>query len=187
MASKDNVLLIFIRGLPGSGKTYIADRLRSEIDDYDLVALDPDSIDYDSKEYAEHTAGLTKEGVDIALHPYRFLRGQAYEGIVAGKTIMWNQPFTNLEIFNKMVARLQNHAREHGVSLKILVVEVEIDPAVAKERIEHRRQIGGHGPSENTFARFVREYHSFADNYDTISVRGNDVDGAVASIMSKVK
>lgn len=182
---KDHPIIILVRGLPGSGKTHIAFALREALGEHDVVMLDPDATDYESKEYAEHVAAQTAEGVDPKLHAYRFLRGQAYQGIAEHKIIMWNQPFTNLEIFNKMVANFKIQAEEHNVQLPILVVEVEINPEVAKQRVEARKAAGGHGPSDNTFTRFVNDYETFAPHgYTTVSVNGeDDVNSSVQAII----
>lgn len=167
-------VVIIVRGLPGSGKSYLAKELQKSIET-PVVMLDPDATDYDSPEYKEHVRQQEAEGVDPKLHAYRFLRAQAYAGIAARKVVVWNQPFTNLEIFNKMTARLHDQAKEHNTHLQILVVEVEIDPDTAKERIKARKQAGGHGPSDETFARFTRDYKSFAkDGYTTVTADGAD-------------
>ena len=181
--------LIIVRGLPGSGKTYLAAELIKALGEDQVVMLDPDAIDFDSPEYAQHVQALTTEGVDPKLHAYRFLRAQAYQAIEARQIIIWNQPFTNLEIFNKMIARLRDHAVEHGTELPLLIVEVEIDPVVAKERVEQRKQQGGHGPSDDTFARRVDDYTSFAPHgYTTVSVRGDDdVTASVAKVVQALQ
>lgn len=168
-------IMVLVRGLPGSGKTYIATELRKKLGDDQVVMLDPDATDYDSKAYAEHVKAQNAEGVDPKLHAYRFLRAQAYQGIADHKIVIWNQPFTNLEIFNKMVANFNIQAEENKTTLSILVVEVEIDPAVAKKRVDKRKQAGGHGPSDDTFARFISDYTTFAPHgYTTLTVRGED-------------
>lgn len=171
--------LILVRGLPGSGKSYLATALQEAIEQLTgegtVVMLDPDATDYESREYAEHTKALSAEGVDPKLHAYRFLRAKAHKGIASRKVIIWNQPFTNLEIFNKMVANLQAHADEHNTELPILVVEVEVDHAIAKKRVTKRQQEGGHGPSDTTFNRFINDYTSFAGHgYNTVTIRGED-------------
>lgn len=178
-------IAIFIRGLPGSGKSYLAEALAAAIGNEKAVNLDPDATDYSSEEYAEHAKAMTAEGVDAQLHPYRFLRAKAYDAIEANKIIIWNQPFTNLEIFNKMVARLQDRAAECHTRLPMLVVEVEVDSATAKDRVKARKSRGGHGPSDNTFQQRVNDYSSFEDEgYEVVKVNGqDDVEKSVAVIM----
>jgi predicted kinase len=167
-------LLVLIRGLPGSGKSYLAQALGRQLGD-NIVMLDPDATDYSSPSYQAHSAELTEQGVDAALHPYRFLRAQAYRGIEQGQVIIWNQPFTNLEIFHKMLDGLKNYAAEHHTDLNVLVVEVQADPAIAKDRVNERKAAGGHGPSDATFQRFTSDYVSFADQgYPTVTVYGHD-------------
>jgi predicted ABC-type ATPase len=176
--------LLIIRGLPGSGKTYLAAELQKSFSSVSPLMLDPDATDHQSAGYAAYTKNLTAEGVDAALHPYRFLRAQAYRGIEESKLIIWNQPFTNLGMFDKMIAGLQNYAEEHGEHLQLLVVEVEIDPAIARQRVIQRKLAGGHGPSDDTFASRVADYGSFASHgYPTLAVQGEaDVSQSVAMV-----
>lgn len=181
--------VILMRGLPGSGKSYIASALRAALGSKGLVVLDPDATDYQSPAYKAHTEQLTAEGVDQKLHAYRFLRAQAYAGIETGKIVLWNQPFSNLEIFQKMIDRLQAHAAEHDRRLSILIVEVEVDPAIAKERVQKRKLAGGHGPSESTFLRFTKDYASFAHlGFATVRVDGGgDVQRSVDTILDALQ
>jgi hypothetical protein len=93
---------------------------------------------------------------------------------VDGKIIIWNQPFTLLGGFQRTIAHLQAQAKEQGIALPILVVEVNADPQVAKKRVMSRKQQGGHGPSEATFDRFITEYVSFAsEGHPTVIVQGD--------------
>jgi len=181
--------LIVVRGMPGSGKSYLASELQKTLGSDKVVMLDPDATDYESEAYKEHVKAQIAEGVDPKLHAYRFLRAQAYDGIAARKVVIWNQPFTNLEIFNKMVDRLRTHASEHHTHLPILVVEVEIDPEVAKERVLERKRQGGHGPSDNTLAQRINDYKSFADEgYETVTVHGeDDVSSSVSSVVQALQ
>ncbi len=182
-------ILIFIRGMPGSGKSYLAAVLQKSLRELvgvdEVVMLDPDATDYESQEYAEHVKLATAEGVDAKLHAYRFLRAKAYHGIADHKVIIWNQPFTNLEIFHKMIANLQAQAVEHNTSLSILIVEVEIDPTVAKRRVAERKEAGGHGPSDKTLAQRIGDHKSYADEgFETVTVHGeDDIAVSVASVL----
>ena len=183
--NSDKAILVLMRGLPGSGKSYLAAALRDALGNDKVVMLDPDATDYEGEEYKKHVQKLTEEGVDSKLHAYRFLRSKAYAGIADRKIIIWNQPFSNLEIFKKMVKRMEDCAEENKVSLSILIVEVEIEPDIAKSRVEKRKKGGGHGPSDNTFQRFINDYTSFAHlGFATVSVQG---EAGVAQSVSTVE
>lgn len=186
-------LLVLIRGLPGSGKSYLSAALQDIFADIigreNIIALDPDSIDFLSTEYQDHATQLTQEGVDEKLYPYRFLRGKAYQGIAERKIIIWNQAFTNLEIFNKMNENMRLQAEASGVELKTLVVEVSVDPELAKQRIIERAKLGGHGVPEEIFERFIKDYHSYADDgYTTVATRGNDpIEVSTTSVIKTIQ
>lgn len=170
----EHPILVLIRGIPGSGKSYFAKALREAIGIDRSIMLDPDATNYDSDEYKAHVDQQNAEGVDPKLHPYRFLRAQAYDAITEHKIVLWNQPFTNLEIMQKVTDRLQEHAGENNTTLPILVIEVDIDPAIAKERVAQRKKEGGHGPTDETFARFTNEYATSATvGYKVITVDGS--------------
>lgn len=181
-------LLILIRGLPGSGKTYIAERLAEEFEKTTIVSLDPDTINYDSEDFKQHVIEQNTEGVDPILHDYRFLRAKAYDAIVAHKVLIWNQPFTNLEILQKITTRLSEHAEEHDTKLSIIIVEVDINPAIAKERVANRKAQGGHGPDDERFERFINEYETSASlGYKIIAVNGADaVEESIEKILSNI-
>jgi len=178
-------VLLIVRGMPGSGKTYLAAELQKAIGPDGLVMLDPDTIDFAGPGYAAHTQEQSAKGVDPAKHPYWFLKNQAMEAVVAHKIILWNQPFTNLDMFRKLTSSLQAYALEHGTELSVLVVEVAIDPVLAKERVLQRMREGGHGPSEATLDRRIADYKSFIDEgYDVITVQGDtDVQSSVSTVM----
>jgi len=182
-------ILLIIRGLPGSGKTYLAAALRETLGMNKVVMLDPDAIDYTSKTYAEHARALTAEGIDEIFHPYRFLRSKAQRAITSQKIVIWNQPFTLPDGLERTLKNLDGFATEHGITLPILLVEVEIDLLVAKARIVRRKQHGGHGPSDGRFTRFVSEYTSFAGKgYPTITVNGDsDVSTSVSLVVKALQ
>ena len=178
-----------VRGLPGSGKSYLATALQAAIGKANVVLLDPDATDQTSQEYADFSSALTAEGVDEKFHPYRFLRSKAHAGITAHKIVIWNQAFTNLDGFQKTVKNLQTYAADHDTRLPLLVVEVEVGADLAKARVAKRAEQGGHDVAKEAFARFIDEYRSFAhEGYDTVIVNGEaDVSGSVASIVTALQ
>jgi predicted kinase len=177
--------LILVRGLPGSGKSYLAEALAAKLGSDHAVVIDPDATDYTSQAYRDMSASLTTEGVDEKFHPYRFIRAQAYAGITSGKVVIWTQAFTNLEMFTKTVVNLQTYASEHGTTLPLLVVEVEADVDIAKARAAQREAETGRGVSAEAFARFINDYSSFAgQEYDPVVVRGDsDVNTSVSTVL----
>jgi thymidylate kinase len=177
--------LIMVRGIPGSGKSYVVAKLQESIGKDNVVILDPDATDHSSKEYTELSSTLTAEGVDAKLHPYRFLRTNAYKAVDAHKIIIWNQAFIDLDGFGKTVNNLSAYALDHGTKLPTLVVEVEINSDIAKQRVAKRAAEGGHDVPEEAFDRFIDRYESFATKgYTTVTVNGeDDVATSVSSIL----
>lgn len=184
-----NPTLIMIRGVPGGGKSYIAAKLQESLGKERVVILDPDAINQTSSEYRDFSQVLTREDVNIKLHPYRFLRSKAYGGITAHKIIIWNQGFIDLDGFNKTVNNLQAYATDHNTRLPTLIVEVEIEEDVAKQRVAQRAAQGGHDVPEEAFGRFISNYASFADEgYTTVTVNGQDeVSVSVSTIINALK
>lgn len=175
--------LVMVRGLPGSGKSYLTDAVQKRIGK-DVVVLDPDAIDKSTKAYQDFVDEKTREGLDPKINPFRWLRKQAAEAVASGKIAIWNQPFTDRGIFDRLVIFLQSQAEEHGAKLPVLLVEVEIDHDEAKDRITKRKVAGGHGPSDNTFARRIDEYTSYADGYTAVRVHGKaDIEESVDAVL----
>ena len=76
MQQPTNPILIIVRGIPGSGKSYVAAALCHALGEDRVVLLDPDTTDYTSEVYQRHIAAQLAEGVDPTLHAYRYLRAQ---------------------------------------------------------------------------------------------------------------
>lgn len=188
LSTLNHPIVVLVRGLPGSGKSYLANKVAQALETDRVVELDPDATDYESREYKEHVNSQKAQGVDESLHAYRFLRAKAYKGIEENKIVIWNQPFTNKVIFQKMVGRFYDHAHKHNKKMEILVVQVEIDPSMAKQRLNVRKKNGGHGPSDNTFNRFTNDYHIFKDaGYNSITVNGdNSVTKSVQQVIKSI-
>lgn len=185
--SSKTATVLFVRGIPGSGKTTIAEYIK-EASLSGAVVLDPDLIDYNGEDYQNHTKEQAKQGVDPKLFAYRYLRAQAYDAITDGKLVIWNQPFSNLEIFNKITARLTEHARSVKKKVNFLIVEVEVDPQLAYQRVQKRKSEGGHGPSQDRFDQFVDDYQTFAEEgYEVEVVDGNSSNQAADQILAKLK
>jgi predicted ABC-type ATPase len=147
-------ILIIIRGLPGSGKSYLAHSLAETIGNENVELLDPDMIDINAEDYKKLVARLTQDGVEEKFFPNRYLKAQSHSAIDLRKVIIWNQAFTLFDGFERTVANLVEHAASSGLKLPVIVVEVKPDPEVAKARVRTRALSGGHDVSLS-YALFV--------------------------------
>lgn len=182
-------VLILIRGLPGSGKTYLAEALRSSIGSEAVTMLDPDKIDTTSDTYLRLCESLRAEGIEEKFFPNRFLKTIGRDAITNHKIIIWNQPFTDWSGFERSVDSLRSFAASNHIKLPIMLVEVTVSLETAKLRVDDRKLQGGHGPSEGRFSRFVSDYVSFAGKgYQTVKVNGeDDVKVSVETILTELR
>ena len=178
--------LIIVRGVPGGGKSYLAEALRASIGEDDIIILDPDRIDKAGATFTELSAQLSAEGVDEKFHPYRFLRQTGYDALSAGKSVIWTQAFNDFNGFEITIKRMQEFAEAHNIPLRVLVVEVEIDGTVARDRIKQRAAGGGHDVPNENLSQFISGYESFVGRgYETVVVNGADTtDESIATIKS---
>lgn len=175
--------LIIIRGIPGSGKTSIAKALAETLGNVEHI--DPDDVDVASEVYRDFSRSLTAQGVDEKFHTYRYLNAKARQGIDAGNTIIWNQAFIDFKGLLITIERLKEYADEQGVPLPVLVVDVVIDAAVARQRTETRAAQDGRIIDDDVMARFIRDYVPFDQpGYPSLTVQGTDpVATSVATIV----
>ena len=178
-------VLVIVRGIPGSGKSYLTSRLAEAIGRDSVVVLDPDTIDKSSVEYKQFTAQLIDEGVDEKFHPFRFLRQRGFDAIINNQVIIWNQAFIDLKGFQITVDRMTEFAESQEVDLPLLVIEVEIDAKVAKARIADRQSNGGHDVPHDKFEEFVNSYESFSKHgFTTVTIDGvSDIDESVQKLL----
>jgi len=180
-------LLIFVRGLPGSGKSYLSEALIDQVGASRTLLLDPDAIDTENAGYKLLANELIEQDLNPAILPFRWLRQSACKGVSNGKIVIWNQPFTIKGVFDRLIQFIKDTSTYDG-DLRVLVVEIEIDPIEAKQRIDKRMEEGGHGPDDETFAKRVFEYESFSDSYDTVRINGSEeINASVQKILKKIK
>ncbi len=168
-------MLVIVRGLPGSGKSTIVNAAVKSLGSAPII-LDPDTADYSSEDYQELAAKLESEGVESKFFPHRFLRGQAEQGIDSNSTIIWTQAFTLLGGLQRTIQHLVEYAQSQSKNLKIMLVEVSVDPAVAQERVRERVSSGGYDVSEDRFKKFIAEYRSFAEDLGLEALELNSVE-----------
>ena len=182
-----HAILIFVRGIPGSGKSHLIEQFAKRVGKERTLILDPDTINTADADYLAFSDSLTKAGLDKALHPFRWLRHLAVVSAKKKPVIIWGQPFTNRGIFDRLVLYIQDNAAKEGVRVDVLLVELDTPKDVAYKRITSRISRGGHGPSEATFANRVKDYASFSDGYTTMQLSGtNSADTNAADIVNQL-
>jgi len=82
--------LIIIRGLPGSGKTFLSKALVETLGNNNVKEVNPDDIFDASEEYQDFVEQLQREEPDLGskFFPFRFLRKQALEAIQIDKIVI---------------------------------------------------------------------------------------------------
>lgn len=151
-------VLVFIRGLPGSGKSTLANLLSRALRSQNIV-LDPDEVDQQATVFRGFSQLLLKAGVPKELHVYRFLRQSALENLEGGNTVIWNQPFTDVEVFRALVRGANNL----GQRPRLILLELDIDPDFAYSRVRARADSGGHHVPRARFSKYCRDYTSYRD------------------------
>lgn len=165
--------LIIIRGIPGSGKTSIARGLTEALGNVEHI--DPDDVDVASEVYRDFSRSLSAQGIDEKFHMYRYLNAKARAAIDAGSVLIWNQAFIDFKGLSITIERLREYADGRGIPLPVLVVNVAIDPAVARRRTEARAAQDGRIIDDDVMARFIRDYVPLDQAaYPSITVQGAD-------------
>lgn len=184
--------LIVIRGLPGSGKSTVASELQSRMAS-ETVLVDPDALDKESEEYKlfSHNLSVSHPNVSEKVHPFRYLLHSAETALKNGRTVVWNQPFTNLENLEYTIAHLDKQYQEieKNKPLAVLVVNMEVDPEIAWERVDKRQNSGGHGMTREKFDTYTSKLQSLNGKFQhqTLHVRAEQpVENTVEQVLNYI-
>lgn len=170
-------LLIIVRGIPGAGKSFVSRGLAEKFRAGDTVVIDPDAIDRNGHEYQSFTATLETQEPDLdrTVFPYRYILETAARVLSEHKTVIWNQPFTDLEGLSYTIRKLFRLTEGVQPCFKSLIVDIEIPEDVAWERILKRQSMGGHSLTRERFLQFVRQFgRANLDGVPEIALSGVD-------------
>ncbi len=152
--------LILIRGLPGAGKSHLAELLIGQMEFEEAVFCDPDKVITEGEDFLRFLEENNEEGMSIKTMIYRFLLKRAAEGLKNRRDVIWDQPWRSiwgieytLDFLNKYLI-LENTNSPY----EVCVVELNVSVEEAFARVKRRIENGGHGPDEEVFNRFVAEY-----------------------------
>ena len=180
-------MIVFVRGLPGSGKTSLSLRVRDNFLPEQVEHIDPDLIDKSSSDYAGFCEDLrvTYPDLDPCVYLYRYLLKRAKDSLAQGKLVLWSQPFSNTANFSYTVSQFKN---SEPSSTAILIVDVLVDKEVARNQMKKRKESGGHGPDDEYFDKLVNQFETadkWGYNYLCIEM-GVGFDEPLKKILEKV-
>lgn len=167
-------ILMIIRGIPGTGKTCLASALlKSPCNRMNWLLLDRDVLRNDASErerlesfLAQYEWPTQKREYGI----YRFFLWQTILAFRCGRNVVWSQPRARLSLLRLTIDRLYKTFR---CTFRLLVVELEIDPKIAWERVINRVKNGGHGPVLSKYNQMVASYQpADADEFPLLRLDG---------------
>lgn len=181
-------LILFVRGIPGSGKSFFTEALKNKLIKGKVTVIDPDSVDIEDPNFKVFSAQLLEDGLDKKIHPFRWLRKRAIDAADENSIIIWNQPFTDKGIFDRLVIYLKEQvSQQKALDLKVFVIEINTSPETAWNRVVARKNEGRHGPEKKVFEQRLAEYSSFSDSYAVISLNGEKpVEELISIVIEKI-
>ena len=146
-----------IRGLPGSGKSTVAKIIASKLGNVGIV--DQDEVDVKSDEFLELRRSVTGEIPDRTVI-YRFDLRNAKQYLTENKMVIWPQPWTKVWGIEKAVRSLKSEFPD----LEVNVVQFDLPPEHANERVMQRAASGGHTFNEKSMQDFILANEEWQNN-----------------------
>jgi len=183
-------LLVFVRGLPGAGKSDLVDLLLK----YPLLEkglrLDPDRVDLTDPKFVKFVSGLPK-GLSPKKQIYRFLLRQAETALSQEQHVIWEQPWRlvwGLYItIENLTYFLTGETNITKAPFQTVIVEVLIDPIKARRRVARRFAEGRHNLDERVFEQFVGKLEDCSHlNLPVIRAAGDKVAETVKDIKDQI-
>jgi predicted kinase len=145
--------LVFIRGIPGAGKSWLAAHL-VELLGESAVKIDPDDYRYKGEAMGKDNQSSDRETL------FDTLKTQALINVQAGKVVIWDQAWTSLRAAKETFA----FVKKAIYPAQILLIEVNIDSKMAWGRIQERSARGDQSAlSREKFDTYVDKYQSVQD------------------------
>lgn len=157
--------LIMLRGIPGSGKTTLGDKIMESLGTR-AIGLNPDDFRYiDGKYDSSPTSGD---------QIFALLDKMAFDSLKCGKIVVWQRVWTTLKSYDDLEDQIINKLHPN----RLLLIEIDTPKNVAWERIVRRERLGGKQQiSPDEFDYYVNRYVSLRNNIpenEFLSLKGED-------------
>ncbi len=172
-------LLIFVRGLPGAGKSNLTELLCENPILKDSWRLDPDRVNLTGSRFLEFVSDLPT-GLPSQKQIYRYLLRQAEAALREGCGVIWEQPWRlrwGIYITIENLTYFLTGGTEISLApFQTIIIEVLVDVAKARRRVAERFAQGAHNLDAKTFEEFVETMELCDDlGLPFIRIDGNDV------------
>ena len=183
-------MLIFVRGLPGAGKSDLVDLLLKFPPLKGSLRLDPDRVNLADPKFVEFVCGLPPKLIPKR-KIYRFLLRQAEAALRQGRSVIWEQPwrltwglYITIENLTFFLTGKEDITK---APFQSVIVEVFIDPAKAWRRVAERFAEGRHNLDEKAFEQFVGELEGCGHlNLPTVRIAGDRVAETVEEVKNLI-
>lgn len=184
--------LVLIRGIPGAGKTSIAEKVAKTLNFYhiDPDLLNTSSVDY--KKYAEELVETVPERRII----YRYLLKKTVECLNNNKSVIWSQPWRILERLDLTIRNIYFFLKKEEkwdeklsdilkeLNIEIIVIEITTPHNTAFERLKKRYKDNKHKWDGNLFDEHIKRHEKFTLPIQYYEVENTDnLDTAVKNVI----
>ncbi|MBN1162454.1 hypothetical protein JXA34_01780 [Patescibacteria group bacterium] len=148
---------VFIRGLPGLGKSTLAHKL-SGITNFKII--NPDDINTESSDYIEFAHSLNVKRLKNI--KYRYNLHQAINYLLNGINIIWEQPWRKISNISITIENIRNKT-----PTRYIILEFPLDIDKSWRERENRFS------SKQAFKKYVSKWQPLEENRNTVLVHEN--------------
>lgn len=174
-------IVLFVRGIPGSGKTSIVNAFIKGRDHKNIVRLDPDLVITESSEFITFCDNCPKN-LPNEKRVYRYLLYKACDALAVGKIVIWEQPWRNCELLQLTIDNLTVIS---GVMFSVGIIDVSLSEDTAKERVERRFQLGQHPLNPEHVRKFAESFQDVGST--SLSVLKLDGSAEISTLVLHVE
>ncbi|HSX39096.1 MAG TPA: AAA family ATPase [Candidatus Saccharimonadales bacterium] len=181
--------LVVLRGLPGSGKTVLANNLANY---FDLNVFDPDQIDKSKSDFLDFINSLSEE-LPLRRKMYRYLLSQVNTDLNSGKSVIWSQPWRKIDRLVLTIKNIQHYLKpiiqydempiytlKNELAFNVVVIELNISTEESRNRVSKRYIEGNHTWDGSNLELFNSSFEDYNLPFDYINIDANKKPSLIA-------